>query len=100
MFRFTRVATINNAADYPAARNFSTELVGTLNKTYGVDIKTGLEMFGPMRMYWQFDVNDLNAVDQLNQKLLNDKSYFQALEKVKGIWVPGSMKDYIVNFKL
>ena len=98
MFRFTRTTTTRNAADMPAAIQFGTEVCGYLNKTYSLNLKFGVELFGGATCHWHFDTDSLDKINALNGKLMQDRQYLGLLEKVKDIWVEGSLKDTIVNF--
>ncbi len=98
MYRFTRYATLHNAAIVPQAIGWSTELCGYLNKTYKLPLKTGVELFGNLNVHWEFEMDSLDKMSELNTKLLSDKSYLQMLEKGKDFWVAGTVKDQIVNF--
>lgn len=97
MFVFRRSVTLANAANVPKALNFSVELCGYFNKTYGVNLRTGLEMFGPLNMHWQFESDTLDKMNAINTKLLDDKGYWSILEKNKDLWVHGSLKDTVIN---
>jgi hypothetical protein len=98
MYRFTRYATLQNAAIVPQAIGWSTELCGYLNKTYKLPLKAGVELFGNLNVHWEFEMDSLDKMSELNTKLLSDKSYLQMLEKGKDFWVAGTVKDQIVNF--
>ena len=98
MYRFTRYATLHNAVVVPQAIGWSMELCGYINKTYKVNLKAGMEMFGAMNIHWEFEIDSLDRLSELNTKLVSDKTYFAMLEKGKEFWVPGSLKDQIVNF--
>jgi hypothetical protein len=98
MYRFTRYATLQNAAIVPQAIGWSTELCGYLNKTYKLPLKAGVELFGNLNVHWEFEMDSLDKMSELNTKLLSDKSYLQLLEKGKDFWVAGTVKDQIVNF--
>lgn len=100
MYRFTRTATLNNAAYTPMAMNFATEVCGYLNKTYKLNMKVGMEMFGDLKLYWQFEVDSLENLAAVNTKLMQDKTYWAMLDKTKEIWVHGSLKDTVVNFQV
>lgn len=47
--------------------------------------------------HWHFDADSLDKMNALNAKLMQDRQYLGLLEKVKDIWVDGSLKDTVVN---
>lgn len=98
MYRFIRKATIVNAAVVPAATSFGMEVSGYLTKTYGIQVKTGMMMFGHLNMHWHFDIDSLDKLGELNTKLIQDKNYTAMLAKAKDFWVDGSLKDQVVMF--
>lgn len=98
MYSFTRRATIVNAANTPAALGWAMEVTGFLNKSYNLHMKAGMEMFHGLNVHWQFDIDSLDKLSVLNQKLLQDKGYLALLERAKDYWVVGSMKDEVVNY--
>lgn len=97
MFRFERYATVRNAADIPAAVQFATAITGYVNKQYSLDMKFGVEYFGAPSVHWYFDNESLDRMTQVNAALLKDREYVGMLDKVKGIWLDGSLKDTIVG---
>lgn len=99
MYSFTRTASLHNAAVAPRALGFGIELAGYLNKTYNLKLRCGLEMFGTANIHWQFDVDTLDALAELNKRLFDDKAYWAMLDKVKDLWVPGSMRDTVVQYQ-
>ena len=98
MYRFTRYATLQNAVFVPQAIGWSTELCGYFNNTYKIPLKVGVELFGDLNIHWEFEMDSLDKMSELNTKLFSDKTYVQMLEKGKDFWVAGSVKDQIVNF--
>jgi hypothetical protein len=98
MYRFTRSATLLNATVVPQAIGWTMELNGYLNKTYKVNLKAGMEMFGSLKIHWEMEIDSLDKLSEINTKLIQDKTYFQMLEKGKEFWVNGSVQDCIVNF--
>jgi hypothetical protein len=96
MYRFMRTATVKNAAHLPAAIQFGAELNGYLNKTYNINLRVGVEMFGGATLHWQLDAESLDSMNTLNTKMLQDQQYIGMLEKMKDIWVDGTLKDTIV----
>lgn len=81
----------------PAALLFCTAVAGYLNKTYSMKMVTGAELFGHTRVYWFYDVTNLDEVAQLNAKLMQDRPYVDMLEKATLLWLEGRMKDNIVK---
>jgi hypothetical protein len=98
MYCFTRTVTLKNATIAPKAIGFSMELTGYLNKTYGMNIRCGMELFGGHQIHWQFDIDSLDKISALNQKIVEDKNYNAVLEKGTEFWLPGSLKDCIVMY--
>jgi hypothetical protein len=97
MYTFNRTVTINSGVNTPKAVGFSVELTGYLNKTYGLNLRCGMELFNKSTIHWQFDVDGLDKIAAINQRLLEDKSYWAMLEKGKEYWVEGSQRDTIVT---
>lgn len=97
MFRFERCATVKTAGDLPPAVQFATEVTAYLNKRHSLNMKFGIEMFGDACVHWYFENESLDKMTQVNAALLKDRDYLGMLDKVKGIWVEGSLKDTIVG---
>ncbi len=100
MYRFTRYATLQTGAVVPQAIGFAMELCGYLNKTYKVQVKAGMEMFGGMNLHWEMEIDSLDKLSEINTKLISDKAYWSMIEKGKDFWVEGSLRDQIVNFPM
>ena len=98
MYRFTRYATLQNAVYVPQAIGWSAELCGYFTKTYKIPLKAGVELFGDLNIHWEFELDSLDKMSELNNKLVSDKTYIQMLEKGKDFWVPGTVRDQLVNF--
>jgi len=98
MYRFTRYATLQNTAVVPQAIGWSMELCGYVNKTYKVNLKAGMEMFGGLNIHWEVEIDSLDKLAEINAKLISDKAYLSMIEKGKEFWISGSLKDQIVNF--
>ena len=98
MYNFTRTVTIRNGASTTKAVGFAMELTGYINKTYNVNIRCGMEMFGGANIHWQYDQDNLDKISALNAKLFEDKAYWGMIEKAKDFFVDGSMRDSIVNY--
>lgn len=97
MYRFIRTVTVKLAVNMPAALQFCNEVASHLNKSYNLDMKTGVEMFAGTKVYWFSEARTLDEMSQLNAKLMQDRGYWEILEKAKHLWVEGSMRDTIVN---
>ena len=98
MYSFSRHATLINASVTPKAIGYSMELTGYVNKTYGINMRVGMEMFGQGRIHWTFDFDSLDKLSALNAKLIEDKQYWAMLEKGREYWVDGSLKDVVVMY--
>jgi hypothetical protein len=98
MYRFTRCVTVKNASFIPSAAGWAMEVCGYLNKTYKVNLKAGMEMFGGLNIHWEMEIDSLDKLSELNTKLISDKQYLAMVEKSVEYWQPGSLKDQIVNF--
>lgn len=98
MYRFTRTVTLKNATIAPRAIGFAMELTAYLNKTYGTNMRCGMEMFGGLNMHWHFEVDNLDKISELFKKSVEDKTYNQMLEKGTDYWISGSLKDTVVMF--
>ena len=97
MYRFIRTVTPRNAASIPAALQFSAEMTSHMNRTYGLSMKAGIEMFGDGHLHWHYEADSLNQMTEVNRKLMTDKAYWALLEQNKGLWVEGSMRDRVVS---
>jgi hypothetical protein len=97
MYRFIRSVTVKTAASMPAALQFSNEVTSHINKTYSMAMKGGVQMFGCATVYWFIDVESLDAMSQFNTKLMQDRAYWDILDKAKPLWLEGSGKDRVVN---
>jgi hypothetical protein len=97
MFYFERRITVKTVADMPAAVQFAIAVTSYLNKRHSLKMKTGVELFGHANLCWYFDTESLDKLTQLNATLMQDREYIQMLDRVKGLWVEGSVKDTIVT---
>lgn len=97
MYRFIRTATPRNAASVPEAIQFGAQVTAHINKTYGLNMKAGIEMFGGGRIHWHYEAESLDRMTALNGKLMADTAYWALLEKYKHVWVEGSMQDAVVS---
>lgn len=97
MYHFIRTVTVKLAVDYPAALQFAGAVSAYLNKTYSLNMKFGIETFGTSNIHWHFDTDSLDKISAVNTKLMQDQEYLGLLEKAKGLWVEGSLKDTLVR---
>lgn len=97
MFRFERCATVKTAGDVPAAAQFATEITSYVNKRHSLGMKFGLEIFGQASVHWYFDGDSLDKIIQVNAALLKDRDYVGMLDRVKNLWVEGSIQDTLVE---
>lgn len=74
------------------------EINGFLLKNYNIQVKAGVELFGTPTIHWQFEIDSLDKLAALNQKMLQDKTYVAMLEKARQYWLDGSLKDGIVSY--
>lgn len=98
MYVFRRVTTISNAANTTKAIGFAMELTGYISKTYGINLRLGMEMFGSLNLHWQFETDSLDKITVIQQKMMEDKNYWSMLEKGKEYWLEGSLKDSIIMY--
>lgn len=96
MYRFIRTATVNRAANTPAALQSAGEIAAYLNKAYAMEIKFGIELFGTAKVYWFFDTDSLDKLTATNAKMSQDREYLGLLEKSKSLWLEGGLKDTVV----
>lgn len=97
MYRFERCATVKTASELPTAIQFATDITAYLNKRHSINMKFGVEIFGQPSIHWYFESDSIDKMTQVNSALLKDRDYLGMLEKVKGVWVEGSLKDTIVG---
>lgn len=96
MYRFTRTVTVNTAANTPAALQWAGEVTAYLNKAYALNAKFGIEIFGAARIHWYHDTDSLDKLTGINAKLMQDREYIGLLEKGRGLWLEGALKDTVV----
>ncbi len=96
MYRFVRTSMPKTAASQRAAVQWAAEVAGYLKKAYAVDLKYGVELFGPGNVHWHLETDSVDKITALNAKLMQDRAYSELLEKGKALWVEGSMKDTLV----
>ncbi|HET7825492.1 MAG TPA: hypothetical protein VFK90_09160 [Anaeromyxobacter sp.] len=99
MFQFVRKVTPKNGAAVPGALAFAAEVTGYLNKAYGIDIKFGIQLFGPPQLFWQFETDSIDKMTMLNAKLMQDRAYLALLQQAKDLWLDGSLEDAVVSFQ-
>lgn len=97
MFQFTRTVEAKHGAYLPSALKFAGEVTTYLNKTYGLKLHFGAEVFSGATIHWYFDVNSLDELSALNAKLMQDREYAAILDRAKDIWLEGSFRDRVVN---
>jgi hypothetical protein len=96
MYRFIRTATAKNGASVPAALQWAGDVSAYLNKTYSLNLKFGMELFGDAKIHWHFDTDSLDKATAVNAKMMQDREYAGMLEKAKVLWLDGGLKDTIV----
>ncbi len=97
MFLFIRKATVTNVANLTAAIGWGMEVNSYINKTYNINLKVGVQLFGTPTVHWTFETDSLDKISVLNQKMLQDRTYVALLEKSKPLWLEGSMVDEIIQ---
>jgi hypothetical protein len=98
MYRYSRTVTIKNGASMPPALRAGAEVTAHLNKTYGLQMQIGAEFFGDLKIHWTCDIQNLDSMPQLNSKLLQDKAYWEIMEKIKPFVLDGSVQDRVIAF--
>ena len=98
MFRFVRTLTVRESGDLPAAVQFAAETTAYSNKNYAVNFKYGTESGGEQKIYWSMDFDSYAKLREYADKIMKDREYWALLQKTKGVFVEGSMKDTFVNF--
>jgi len=96
-YRFIRTATVKTGANAPAALQWAGEATAYLNKTYSLNLKYGMELFGSANVHWHFDTDSLDKASGINAKMMQDREYVGMLEKGKALWLEGSLRDTIVT---
>ena len=97
MYRFVRTARPRTAANVPAALQFSAQVTEHLNRTYGLNMKAGIELFGKSRLHWHYEAPSIDAMTAINRKLMADHAYQELLERHNHLWLEGSMKDQVIS---
>ena len=97
MYRFVRTARPRTAANVPAALQFSAQVTEHLNRTYGLNMKAGIELFGKGRLHWHYEVASIDETTAVNQKLMRDQAYLDLLGQHNHLWLEGSMKDQVIS---
>jgi len=97
MYRFTRTVTVKLAVNIPAALQWAGEVTAYLNKAYELGMKFGVEIFGSGKIHWYCDTDSLDKLTAINAKMMQDREYNGLLEKAKGLWLEGGLKDTVVK---
>jgi hypothetical protein len=97
MYRFIRTAIVKTGAGVPAALQWAGEASAYLNKTYSLNLKYGMELFGECKIHWHFDTDGLDKTTAINAKMMQDREYVAMLDKAKAFWLEGSLQDTIVS---
>jgi hypothetical protein len=97
MYRFIRTSTVKSAALLPSALAFASQVTAHLNKTYSLQMHFGVEQFGNLKVHWYLDSDSLDKMQQLNEKLMEDRDYRSLLEKYKDVWEDGALHDTVVR---
>ena len=97
MFRMIRTATVKTASKSGAAMQLAGEITAYLNKTYSLNMKFGMEIFGAGKIHWHLETDSLDKSTAINAKLMQDRDYQALLEKGQGLWLEGSLKDTLVT---
>jgi hypothetical protein len=98
MYRYSRTVTIKNSASMPPALRTGAEIATHLNNTYKLNMRVGSELFGHLRIHWTCDVESLDSMTQLNLKLMQDKAYWEIMERIKPYVLEGSVRDRVIAF--
>jgi hypothetical protein len=61
-------------------------------------MKFGYVIFGEPTIHWHFESDSLDKLQQLSKTLMQDRDYFDILEKFKDAWLEGSLKDTVIVF--
>jgi hypothetical protein len=60
-------------------------------------MRFGGELFGSASIHWYLDMESLDKLHQLNATLLQDREYFEILNKAKALWADGGLEDSVVS---
>jgi hypothetical protein len=85
-----------NAGEIPIALQWAADLTAYVNKNYPLSVQFGAE-FGSNNIQWHWEIDSLDRLQQLNLKLLKDREYWAFMQKAKGLFVEGTMKDTILS---
>jgi hypothetical protein len=97
MFQFIRNVTPVSASAIPAAMQYGAEVTGYLNRTYGVNVRYGIRMFGPPVIFWEFETDSVDGITVLYGKLAQDREFIKMSDRAKDLWIPGSLDDMIIS---
>jgi hypothetical protein len=96
MYRFIRTARPRTTAHLAPAMEWAGEVTAHVNRSYSLNLKFGMELFGKGRIHWHFDADSLDKITAINAKMMQDRDYLGLLEKGKALWLEGSYRDSIV----
>ena len=96
MYRMIRTATVTTASKSAAAMQLAGEITAYLNKTYSLNMKFGMEIFGAGKIHWHLETDSLDKITAINAKVMQDREYQALLEKGQGLWLEGGLKDTLV----
>jgi len=97
MYRFIRTMTIASPAHIPAAMQFAAESTAYVNRTYGANWKFGAQVYAEPAVHWHLDFDSYDKFREVVDRMYKDTDYWNLLQKAKGIFVEGSMKDVLVR---
>ena len=97
MFRFTRTVVLKDSSVTPKAMEVSMKIKSILKEKYDLELGHGVELFGSPRIHWWFETPSLDAVTEINAKLMGDKDYMGLVSENSPLWVEGSLQDTIVK---
>ena len=96
MYRFIRTARPMTVAELAPAMQWAGEVTAYVNKTYAINLKYGVDLFGKGRIHWHFDADSLDKITGMNARMMQDRDYQGLLAKGKSLWLEGSYEDTIV----
>ena len=97
MYRFVRTMTISVPSQIPAAMQFAAETTSYVNRTYGVNWKFGAQVYAEPVIHWHLDFENMDKFRDVVDRMYKDPEYWNVLQKGKGIFVEGSMKDALIR---
>ncbi len=91
---FARVGVANSTAALP----FAIEVADYLNTTYELGLTVSTPIGGVVNtIIWRTEYESLAALEAFNQQLVADEAYAALVAKGQGLFVPGSLQDYIAT---